>query len=166
VTQTFSILAKRGVGKSYTASVMAEEMLKAIKAELTELNELRKENKKLLQDWDRADNRRLMAIGQAANSETLANYWCDKASALKAELARLKAELEKVDEDRVAITRKYEQLQTPTGAMAKQVEMLESIDTGRLTLGEACEKYGVKHGLPAKQGSVEGVWKRTHPIDS
>jgi uncharacterized protein len=29
VTQTFAILAKRGVGKSYTASVMAEEMLKA-----------------------------------------------------------------------------------------------------------------------------------------
>lgn len=29
VTQTFCILAKRGVGKSYTASVMAEEMLKA-----------------------------------------------------------------------------------------------------------------------------------------
>jgi hypothetical protein len=29
VTQTFTILAKRGVGKSYTASVMAEEMLKA-----------------------------------------------------------------------------------------------------------------------------------------
>src|SRR5436189_299396 len=29
VTQTFAILAKRGVGKTYTASVMAEEMLKA-----------------------------------------------------------------------------------------------------------------------------------------
>lgn len=29
VTQTFAILAKRGSGKSYTASVMAEEMLKA-----------------------------------------------------------------------------------------------------------------------------------------
>ena len=29
VTQTFAILAKRGAGKSYTASVMAEEMLKA-----------------------------------------------------------------------------------------------------------------------------------------
>lgn len=29
VTQTFGILAKRGVGKTYTASVMAEEMLKA-----------------------------------------------------------------------------------------------------------------------------------------
>jgi hypothetical protein len=29
VTQTFAILAKRGVGKSYLASVMAEEMLKA-----------------------------------------------------------------------------------------------------------------------------------------
>jgi uncharacterized protein len=29
VTQTFCILAKRGVGKTYTASVMAEEMLKA-----------------------------------------------------------------------------------------------------------------------------------------
>ncbi len=29
VTQTFAILAKRGVGKSYTASVMAEEMLTA-----------------------------------------------------------------------------------------------------------------------------------------
>jgi len=29
VTQTFAILAKRGMGKSYTASVMAEEMLKA-----------------------------------------------------------------------------------------------------------------------------------------
>lgn len=29
VTQTFAVLAKRGVGKSYTASVMAEEMLKA-----------------------------------------------------------------------------------------------------------------------------------------
>jgi hypothetical protein len=28
VTQTFAILAKRGVGKTYTASVMAEEMLK------------------------------------------------------------------------------------------------------------------------------------------
>lgn len=29
VTQTFGVLAKRGVGKTYTASVMAEEMLKA-----------------------------------------------------------------------------------------------------------------------------------------
>jgi uncharacterized protein len=29
VTQTFAVLAKRGVGKTYTASVMAEEMLKA-----------------------------------------------------------------------------------------------------------------------------------------
>lgn len=29
VTQTFAILAKRGVGKTYTASVMVEEMLKA-----------------------------------------------------------------------------------------------------------------------------------------
>lgn len=29
VTQTFGILAKRGVGKTYTASVLAEEMLKA-----------------------------------------------------------------------------------------------------------------------------------------
>lgn len=29
VTQTFAILAKRGVGKTYTASVMTEEMLKA-----------------------------------------------------------------------------------------------------------------------------------------
>ena len=29
VTQTFAILAKRGVGKTYTASVMAEEMLRA-----------------------------------------------------------------------------------------------------------------------------------------
>jgi len=29
VTQTFAILAKRGVGKTYTASVMAEEMLKS-----------------------------------------------------------------------------------------------------------------------------------------
>ncbi len=29
VTQTFGILAKRGVGKTYTAAVMAEEMLKA-----------------------------------------------------------------------------------------------------------------------------------------
>src|ERR1700736_6713876 len=29
VTQTFAILAKRGVGKTYAASVMAEEMLKA-----------------------------------------------------------------------------------------------------------------------------------------
>lgn len=29
VTQTFAILAKRGAGKTYTASVMAEEMLKA-----------------------------------------------------------------------------------------------------------------------------------------
>ena len=29
VTQTFGILAKRGVGKTYTASVMTEEMLKA-----------------------------------------------------------------------------------------------------------------------------------------
>jgi DNA helicase HerA-like ATPase len=29
VTQTFAILAKRGVGKTYTASVMAEEMLAA-----------------------------------------------------------------------------------------------------------------------------------------
>lgn len=29
VTQTFAILAKRGVGKSYTASVMAEEMLES-----------------------------------------------------------------------------------------------------------------------------------------
>ncbi len=29
VTQTFAVLAKRGVGKSYLASVMAEEMLKA-----------------------------------------------------------------------------------------------------------------------------------------
>jgi hypothetical protein len=29
ITQTFAILAKRGVGKTYTASVMAEEMLKA-----------------------------------------------------------------------------------------------------------------------------------------
>lgn len=29
VTQTFAILAKRGVGKTYTASVMAEEMIKA-----------------------------------------------------------------------------------------------------------------------------------------
>jgi len=29
VTQTFAILAKRGVGKTYTANVMAEEMLKA-----------------------------------------------------------------------------------------------------------------------------------------
>jgi hypothetical protein len=29
VTQTFAILAKRGMGKTYTASVMAEEMLKA-----------------------------------------------------------------------------------------------------------------------------------------
>lgn len=29
VTQTFAILAKRGTGKTYTASVMAEEMLKA-----------------------------------------------------------------------------------------------------------------------------------------
>lgn len=29
ITQTFAILAKRGSGKSYTASVMAEEMLKA-----------------------------------------------------------------------------------------------------------------------------------------
>lgn len=29
VTQTFAILAKRGVGKTYTASVLAEEMLKA-----------------------------------------------------------------------------------------------------------------------------------------
>src|SRR5258706_13744285 len=28
VTQTFAILAKRGVGKTYTASVMVEEMLK------------------------------------------------------------------------------------------------------------------------------------------
>jgi hypothetical protein len=32
VTQTFAILAKRGVGKSYTASVLAEEMLKASQA--------------------------------------------------------------------------------------------------------------------------------------
>lgn len=29
VTQTFAILAKRGVGKTYTAAVLAEEMLKA-----------------------------------------------------------------------------------------------------------------------------------------
>lgn len=29
VTQTFAILAKRGVGKTYLASVMAEEMLRA-----------------------------------------------------------------------------------------------------------------------------------------
>lgn len=29
VTQTFAILAKRGVGKTYTASVLAEELLKA-----------------------------------------------------------------------------------------------------------------------------------------
>jgi uncharacterized protein len=29
VTQTFAILAKRGVGKTYTASVMTEELLKA-----------------------------------------------------------------------------------------------------------------------------------------
>lgn len=29
VTQTFAILAKRGVGKSYLAAVMTEEMLKA-----------------------------------------------------------------------------------------------------------------------------------------
>src|SRR6266571_1279755 len=29
VTQTFAILAKRGTGKTYTASVLAEEMLKA-----------------------------------------------------------------------------------------------------------------------------------------
>lgn len=29
VTQTFAILARRGAGKTYTASVMAEEMLKA-----------------------------------------------------------------------------------------------------------------------------------------
>ena len=29
VTQTFAILAKRGVGKTYTASVLTEEMLKA-----------------------------------------------------------------------------------------------------------------------------------------
>jgi hypothetical protein len=29
VTQTFAVLAKRGVGKTYTASVMAEEMLRA-----------------------------------------------------------------------------------------------------------------------------------------
>jgi DNA helicase HerA-like ATPase len=29
VTQTFAVLAKRGVGKTYTASVMTEEMLKA-----------------------------------------------------------------------------------------------------------------------------------------
>jgi hypothetical protein len=29
VTQTFAILAKRGVGKTYTAAVMTEEMLKA-----------------------------------------------------------------------------------------------------------------------------------------
>ena len=29
VTQTFAILAKRGVGKTHTASVMAEEMLQA-----------------------------------------------------------------------------------------------------------------------------------------
>jgi uncharacterized protein len=29
ITQTFSILAKRGAGKTYTAAVMVEEMLKA-----------------------------------------------------------------------------------------------------------------------------------------
>ena len=29
VTQTFAILAKRGVGKTYTASVLVEELLKA-----------------------------------------------------------------------------------------------------------------------------------------
>lgn len=29
VTQTFAILAKRGVGKTYTAKVLTEEMLKA-----------------------------------------------------------------------------------------------------------------------------------------
>lgn len=29
VTETFAILAKRGVGKTYTSSVMAEEMISA-----------------------------------------------------------------------------------------------------------------------------------------
>src|SRR5690348_2403527 len=29
VTQTFAVLAKRGVGKTYTGAVLAEEMLKA-----------------------------------------------------------------------------------------------------------------------------------------
>jgi uncharacterized protein len=29
LTQTFAILAKRGAGKTYTAAVMVEEMLKA-----------------------------------------------------------------------------------------------------------------------------------------